>query len=612
MTAQQKIKDLWRVRSANPLPTLLLSGSVCLLGFMLFALVAFFIPNTDRSFFPPYLALPESGFELSNYYILYGVICLNALILFGFYLLALRAVGAGNSADSESAGDPAAERREQDNLTDDSVESRRPGIWSDRTNRIIFAFSVIFHLLMFITPFLLSTDVFDYIRHGRIFAFYGENPLVVPATYFPQDPFFSLGGWVGTGSVYGSLHVYITALLARIAGDGVAANLLLFRGFFISLNLVNLILIWKIASRIKPGLERKALVLYGWNPFILTLVVANAHNDILMLALVLAGLLCYLDKRYLIGVFCFTLATLVKFVTLPMLLVYVALVIRKQRSRGKQIAVAASSLTLAIVVTTLSYLPLWVGRDTFLYLFTVGQKTNNTISALVRDTAAGHLQLSVSNIIVQGTLAAILVAYLVWQLIGVKDFNGLVSASAGLALLTPLALFWFQPWYLTLGLGLAALRPWRYMYIAALAFSFSVMFFDSFWWHTPVSMEIQKPLRVLVVFGPPVVLLAILKTREAGPEAWRWLVNWSLAGSAQSLPDGARRPGLNPGHGNLQNRDSGTAASMTDPSPVRLVVEIAVLLVAAAVSMAAVISTSPQLKSLASLIAVKFKLLVNF
>ncbi|MEK6536768.1 MAG: hypothetical protein AABZ63_04715, partial [Actinomycetota bacterium] len=104
-------------------------------------------------------------------YILYGVICLNALILFGFYLLALRAVGAGNSADSESAGGPLEERGEQENLTDDSVENRRPGIWSDRTNRIIFAFSVIFHLLMFITPFLLSTDVFDYIRHGLIFAF---------------------------------------------------------------------------------------------------------------------------------------------------------------------------------------------------------------------------------------------------------------------------------------------------------------------------------------------------------------------------------------------------------------------------------------------------------
>ena len=66
----------------------------------------------------------------------------------------------------------------------------------------------------------------------------------------------------------------------------------------------------------------------------LTLVVANAHNDILMLTLVLAGLLCYLDRRYLLGVLCVTLATLVKFIALPILLVYIALVVRKQQGLG--------------------------------------------------------------------------------------------------------------------------------------------------------------------------------------------------------------------------------------------------------------------------------------
>ena len=52
--------------------------------------------------------------------------------------------------------------------------------------------------------------IFDYIRHGRIFAVYGENPLTVPATYFPGDPFFGVGGWVGTGAGVG---------LATVPGD---------------------------------------------------------------------------------------------------------------------------------------------------------------------------------------------------------------------------------------------------------------------------------------------------------------------------------------------------------------------------------------------------------
>jgi len=618
----KKLTALWQAGASNPLPALILSASVCLLGYLLFALVAFFIPNTDRSHFPPYLALPESGFELSNYYFLYGVICLNAIIIFGFYMFALRAVGAGRSGPGDDGGLAKADKSEQAVAVDggESAAGREK-----RINRIIFGFAVAFHVLMFVTPFLLSTDVFDYIRHGRIFAFYGENPLIVPATFFPQDPFFTLGGWVGTGSVYGSLHVYLTAALARIAGDGIAANLFLFRGFFIGINLVNLLLIWKIAARIKPGLERKALVFFGWNPFVLTLVVANAHNDLLMLTLVLAGLLCYLDRRYLLGVLSITLAILVKFIALPILLVYIALLVRQQQSLLRRVAYGAGSLALAATVTVTSYLPLWAGSDTFLYLTTVGQKTNFTLSALIRDTAAGHLQLSLSNTIVQATLASILLAYLLWHLVGVKDFAGLVSASAGLALLTPLALFWFQPWYLTLGLGLVALRPWRYMYIAALSFSFSVMFFDSFWWHAPVSMDIQKPLRVLVVFGPPLVLLTVLKIRESGPRTWKRLVSWALEGGAilrgNGSPDNASSG--NGGIGKPGGRNNGVllahgqaaaglqTASIADPSPVRLLVEISVLVVAAAVPMAAVISTSPQLKALASLIAVKLKLLVN-
>ena len=582
------------------MPVLLLSGSVCLLAYILFALAAFFIPNTDHSHFPPYLALPESGFDLSHYYLLYVGICVNALALFGFYLLALRSVGAGR-------GGPGNETEEATPAA--TAAAQKPGIWSSRTNQIIFGFAVLFHVLMFLTPFLLSTDIFDYIRHGRIFAFYGENPLLVPATYFPQDPFFFMGGWVGTGSVYGSLHVYVTGALARLAGDGIGANLLLFKGFFIGMNLVNLALIWKIAARIKPGLERKAMVFYGWNPFVLALVVANAHNDILMLTLVLAGLLCYLDRRYLLGVVCITLATLVKFIALPLLLIYMALAIRQQKGLSRRLAFGAASVGLTVGITVLSYLPLWAGSDTFLYLTTIGQKTNFTISALLRDTAADHLQLSLSNTIVQGALAAILLGYLVWHLIGVRNFTGLISGAAGLALMTPLALFWFQPWYLTLGLGLVALRPWRYMYVAALTFSFSVMFFDGFWWHAPVSMDIQKPLRVLIVFGPPLALLGFLKAREAGPGAWRRIVAWSLEGTpaaGRAVPEGVAAVA---GPGGAGGRK--LLGSLSDPSSLRLAIEISVLLAAAIVPMAAVISASPPLRSLANLFAVKFRLLVN-
>ncbi|MBE0428587.1 MAG: hypothetical protein IBX61_01790 [Thermoleophilia bacterium] len=583
MNVRKIINDCWAAGLQKPRQVIVATGFILLLAYVKFAAMPFLVPGTDWTRFPPYLALPtEGGFKFSSYFLLYVFLSINAVALFGLYLFALRSAGA-------AAGGPAG----------NPPHLRNGPVYGRSLVRVIVVFSVLFHLIMLATPFLLSTDIFDYIRHGRILAFYGENPLVIPATYFPHDPFFTAGGWVGTGSVYGSLHVYLMALLARVAGDSFTANFFIFKGFFIGLNLTNLWLIWKLARRLKPGLENKALVFYGWNPFILTFVVANAHNDILMLTLVLAGFLMYLEKRVVIGALFITLATLVKFITLPILLIYLALAIRQQEGLSRRLGLGAGILALCSAVSVLSYFPLWVGRETFYYLTTVGQKTNFTISMLIRDAAAGHIELSMSNTIVQGSLAGVLALYLLWHIAGVRHFGGMLSAAAGVAFLTPFALFWFQPWYLTLALGLIALRPHRLMLVAALAFSFSVTFFDSFWWNAPVSMDIQKPLRVLVVFGPPLALLAVLKGRESLPRAWSRLMAWTLE-QQSTRARVLRRAGPDP-----------AAINICDPTPLRLAVEISVLVTAAMVPMAVVIATSPQLRSLAELVLLKLRLLAG-
>lgn len=567
-SARNRIDGLWRDARANPVRSLKRIGVVSLLVYLVYAVLPLVLPDTDKTLFPPYIALPEGDYELENFFFLYAF--LSAMII-GSFSLYYASLGMSTPGKLEPV-----------------ATKNRLGL--DRSLSVIFFFAALFHLLMLLTPTMLSTDLFDYIRHGRIFAIYGENPMIVPATFFNQDPFFDLGGWVGTGSVYGPLHVYITGALAWIGGDSFAPTFLLFRGFFVTVNMVNLVLIWRIARRLKPGLEKKALLFYGWNPFVLILVVSNAHNDILMLAFVLAGFLMYMDRRLLLGALFITLAILVKFIALPILLVYIALAIRQQAGPVKKLAMGAGCLAVFALTTVVTYLPLWEGRDTFKFMTSVGQKANFTLPGLIRDVAAGHLQFSFSQTVVQLSFAALLAAYMIWHMLAVKDIRQLISASAGLAFLTPLALFWFQPWYLTLALGLVALRPWRLLYVVMLAFSFSLMFFDGFWWHTPVSMDVQKPMRVLIVFGTPLLILLVLKGRDMLPSLWQKTISWSLE---------------TPGPGN----DGETAVS--DPSTVRMAFEVIALLVAAAVPMAVVISTSPQLRSLANLVMVKLKLLIN-
>lgn len=568
-TARNRLLDIWHEARADSVRSLKRLGFASLLAYIVYAVLPLLLPDTDTSRFPPYVGLPEGDYALENFFFLYLFLSGMIVTIFGFYYASLGIQG-------DVSPEPVAEKG-------------RFGL--DRKLKVIFLFAALFHLLMLLAPTLLSTDLFDYIRHGRIFAIYGENPMIVPATYFSDDPFFDLGGWVGTGSVYGPIHVFLTGALAWLGGDSFAPTFLLFRGFFVAVNMVNLVLIWRIARRLKPGLETKALLFYGWNPFVLILVVSNAHNDLLMLAFVLAGFLAYMNKRILLGALFISLAILVKFIALPILLVYVALVVRRERNLPRKLLLGGGSLAVLAVTTVATYLPLWEGRETFKFMTSVGQKANFTLPGLIRDVTAGHLQFSFSQTFVQLLFASLLAAYMIWHMLAVRDIRQLISASAGLAFLTPLALFWFQPWYLNLALGIVALRPWRFLYWVMLAFSFSLMFFDGFWWHTPMSMDVQKPMRVLVVFGVPLLVLLVLKGRDVLPSAWKRTVSWTL----ETSDTGSR----------------GTAA-VSDPSALRLALEIVTLVVAAAVPVAAVISTSPQLRSLVNLVMVKLQLLINF
>lgn len=562
------------VNTENPAGLLIKAGCYSLLVYMFATFPAFLYPTSDWSHFPPYLALPEKQYgDPGLFPLIYAITGIAVLTIFLLYLLALK-LSTSNHAEAPS---PPTLR------------------WwkTDRLTRVIIGFILIFHVAMFFMPTLLSTDIFDYIRHGRIFSIYGENPLTVPATYFSQDPFFGMGGWVSTGSVYGPLHVYLTGALTYFAGNSISLNLLLFKVFFLAINLVNIWLIWKITYIFNPGRERLAMVLYGWSPFVLVIVAENAHNDLLMLTFVLLGFLSHLKNRFLIAVLCFTLATLLKFITLPILVVYIALLIRNEKSLRDRLKIGAISTGLVSLATIICYLPFWEGMQTFYYTMTVGRLTNFTIPPMIRNLVADYAEVPMpqSHFLVQMVLAVILMLYLAWQLKKVHDTESLLAAAIGLAFITPVTLYWFQPWYITVALGLVAIKSTALMLRVMLFFSFTVLFYDNFWWQIPMSVNTERPLRTLIVIGLPLILLAVLKARELKPAAGD-LMAWIMKDR-------------NPKTMDLMTGSSEASRSM-------VVFATGALIAAAVIPMVLVISSSPQLSHIADLLLIKLRFLIDY
>ena len=143
---------------------------------------------------------------------------------------------------------------------------------------------------LLVGPPLGSRDVYAYAAQGRLaeqgYDVYEEGPASLgddDPVLAPVDPLYH-----DTPVVYGPVFVFLSATVAKVAGEGVIAAVLAYR-FMAVLSLV----IAAIAvNDLARGLRRDpvdALVLGFANPLVLLHLVSGAHNEAIMLAFLLTG-----------------------------------------------------------------------------------------------------------------------------------------------------------------------------------------------------------------------------------------------------------------------------------------------------------------------------------
>jgi hypothetical protein len=82
----------------------------------------------------------------------------------------------------------------------------------------------------------------------------------------------------------------LSGLIGRFAGDSLWANVLAYKGLAWMGYLLSTILVASILRRISPARALSGTILFAWNPLVLMEGVANLHNDMLMIALLLGGI----------------------------------------------------------------------------------------------------------------------------------------------------------------------------------------------------------------------------------------------------------------------------------------------------------------------------------
>lgn len=243
--------------------------------------------------------------------------------------------------------------------------------------------------LAVIAPPVLATDAYAYVGYARLYALYGQNPYTCLPSYlhFAKDPTVPFLFW-NLPTVYGPLWTLLSAMaVAILHGAGLWTQVLAMK-LIEAAALVGAALAGRrIAETFAPGRGDLAFLAIGLNPLLLLEGPGNGHNDLLMMAGLLAGAALQQRGRYGPAALLVGLSVGIKFITVLAVPWLVLACVRDKRGWDRAGLAAGLSL-VALLPTVICYLPFWHGMATFAGL-QVRSQFGQTPDTLTQDARRG-------------------------------------------------------------------------------------------------------------------------------------------------------------------------------------------------------------------------------
>ena len=316
------------------------------------------------------------------------------------------------------------------------------------------------HALFLLAPPLLSQDVFSYIAYARLGVEHGLDPYAQAPAAIPADPVFGYAGSKDAVSVYGPFFTLLTYPLAPL---GVAAAFWVLKVVTAAASAGVVALVWRLAAArgVDPTTAAAAV---GLNPLVLAHVVAGAHNEALVMLVVMTGIALWLGGRDRGGT---AVATLAAGLKASAGLVVPFLAAARPLARGLAAAGAVAAIALAGLIgfgaDALDAFGLLGDNQGRTSRWSFPYKTAELLGALLpgdrldwRDPA-------------RALYAASFAAAFLWLLLRVRRGYDPLAAAAWATVAVLVASAWLVPWYVLWLLPLAALVRDRRLHAATLA-----------------------------------------------------------------------------------------------------------------------------------------------
>lgn len=223
--------------------------------------------------------------------------------------------------------------------------------YQGRSNSVIVVLlsSAFFFLTAVLALPNVNTDIYNYILRGRVAAVHNFNPYYIAADEFPDDPVYPYASHKFTKKGGGKLPAWmpINILLAKIAGDRVITNLLLYRFAFFLFNFANIVLIAIVLQKLNPRFLLSGMIFYAWNPIVV--IYGQSKTDTVMAFYLTLAIVLFVVNWRKLSIVSMGLSVFVKVMTLPLVAIYWLGELRLRRWRSLMVTSLLLGLTAFII-----------------------------------------------------------------------------------------------------------------------------------------------------------------------------------------------------------------------------------------------------------------------
>jgi alpha-1,6-mannosyltransferase len=321
---------------------------------------------------------------------------------------------------------------------------------------MVFSAIAVFVLIVLAAPPIVSTDVFSYQAYGRMYTIYGSNPyLHGPYSIYGDQLYFYIDSkWIATPSVYGPLFTLLSSIWAgplRLSTSAIAASVFAYKTIAALAAVGTMALLWRCA-KLRGTSPLRAVALFGLNPLVVFYGIGGGHNDLLELMLMTAGIYAVLLHRNGAGGTLVALSAGIKLtagLVLPFALASGSEPDADKRRRSLLLTAAITFVLMLGIGLLAFHSGIWHLPSTLdqVQKEGAGQTVPGFISTILHLPTLGH--------IVGAVLGAIFIGVCVWLLIKVHRgeldwIEGAAWATLGLLVSTSSILPWYGAWLLPL------------------------------------------------------------------------------------------------------------------------------------------------------------------